>query len=91
MSEFNGVHTIILRSDIPAGERKLLSKYFKVISSGQENDFLYLDGVKVDASHHTYIEIEIENPKNQRVFVLRLPHSFVFLLDASDSIHVALH
>ena len=80
----NATYSVILKSGLPAREVEFLRIYCGVISSPSGGEpLMHLPCNQIDASHHMYIEIETVRQKDQAIFVIRIPHHYVLLIDGS--------
>lgn len=81
--EYN--YSVILKPNLQPREIEFLSLFcHKIASPSELSDLLELRCTKINASHHSYIEIETLSPKDQVPSVLRIPHYMVFLIVGSE-------
>jgi hypothetical protein len=79
--EFDLVYSVVLRSDIPIMERELLRRYCHEIHGDDGTTLMHFLCTRIDLSHLIYIEMDTFSPKSETTKTLRIPHTFVLMID----------
>ncbi len=73
-------HFVALRDQLTDRETALLAKFAKLVESDSDRSLLGFECVSVDASGHSYIEIETIWDSRQSIVKLRLPSYLVLAI-----------
>jgi len=87
MRELVAVHDVILRADLPAREREMLSHFtLKLVAAHTSGeDLLCLPCISIDASHPFYLRVETFVPGDSDAMTVHIPHHYVFLISGAEA------
>lgn len=77
-------YSVVLKANIPIAERLLFEMYCYKITSDEGEELLHFLCTEVDASHHTYIEMQTFRQDDEVLASVRVPHNYVLLIDGSE-------
>ncbi len=84
MPEIINNFSVVLRSGLPAREHAFFSKLCGRLTSPAGDDLLFLRCVKVDTSHHVYLQTDAISQDGLSVYPIQIPHQFVMLITGQD-------
>lgn len=81
MPDLQPTYSVILKAEIPSVERERLRHYCHEIHGNDGSTLFHFLCTRIDTSHCAYMTMETLMPQNAGMRTVRIPHTYVFLID----------
>lgn len=75
------IYSVLLKADLPSTERELLRRYCHEIHGTDGSTLLHFLCSRIETSHPVYLELDAMTPRRGESRHIRVPHTYVFLID----------